>query len=197
MIKAILFDGDGMIINKPMVFSARFSRDFDIPMDDILPFFQGEFQQCLVGKADLKEVIMPYLTKWKWNKSVDELLEYWFQNENYIDNRMVSDIKEYRARGIKCYLHSNQEKYRTDFMRDIMGFGDLVDGIFSSAYLGVKKPQGQFWDAILDNINLSKPDVLVWDDDEENVKSAREYGLAAELYTEHDTFKHKMKDYLQ
>jgi len=38
--------------------------------------FKNEFQPCLVGEADLKEQINPYLEKWGWKKSVDDFLEH-------------------------------------------------------------------------------------------------------------------------
>ena len=53
-IKAVIFDTDGMIIRSEKYFSQRFSDEFNIPMEKILPFFKNEFQLCLVGKADIK-----------------------------------------------------------------------------------------------------------------------------------------------
>lgn len=196
MIKAILIDGDGVIINKPMQFSQHLAKDFKVPLEGILPFFRNEFQLCLVGKADLKEAIKPYLDKWNWTKSVDDLLEYWFKNENYIDERITNWITECRSRGIQCYMHSNQEKYRTDYMINVMGLNKFVDGIFSSAYLGVKKPEQRFWQKVFDKIQpVSKDEVVVWDDDEENVASAKEFGFKAEFYTDFGNFKDTMEKY--
>ncbi|HTL39477.1 MAG TPA: HAD family hydrolase [Methylomirabilota bacterium] len=196
MIKIILFDGDGVIINKPMLFSQHLSNDYNVPMDLILPFFAGEFQDCLVGKADLKEVVKPYLSKWGWIKSVDELLAYWFNNENYIDKRIAGVISKIRKEGIKCYLHSNQEKYRTDFMKKQMKIDAMVDGVFSSAYLGVKKPQAEFWQQAFDKIQpVKKSEVLVWDDDEENIASAAKFGFNAELYKDYSSFNQVMSKY--
>lgn len=43
MPRVILIDGDGVVINKPMVFSQLLARDHNIPMDLILPFFKNEF----------------------------------------------------------------------------------------------------------------------------------------------------------
>lgn len=182
--KVVLFDVDGVVVNKPRQFSQCFSAEFGVPVADILPFFEDEFQLCLVGKADLKEVIKPYLEKWGWKKSVEELLEYWFECENYIDERVVGLIKAWRAKGIKCYMQSNQEKYRTEYMKNKMGLGQVADGIFSSAYLGARKPAEEFWQKVFDEIQpAQKEDVLVLDDDQENIESAKKFGFEAELYT--------------
>ena len=118
MIKIFLFDADGVVIIPSERFSDRFSREFNVDYEEkIPPFFENDFEPCLTGRADLKEIIKPYLKRWGWKKSVDELLEYWFENENHIDERVIEVIKKLRAIGIKCYLATNQEKYRTQYLR--------------------------------------------------------------------------------
>jgi len=197
MIKAILFDGDGVVINKPMQFSECFEKDFNVPISEMLLFFKNEFQLCLTGKADLKEVIKPYLSKWNWEKSVDDLLDYWFKSENYIDSRVIDLIEKCHSKNIKCYIHSNQEKYRTDYMKETMGLNKVVDGMFSSAYLGVKKPEQEFWQKIFDEIQPAlKEEVLVLDDDEENIISAKKFGFNAESYKDFDKLQEDFKKYI-
>ena len=54
MIKAVLFDVDGVLINGNL-FSQNYFDDFGykIPSD----FFVTEFEDALVGKKDLKEIL--------------------------------------------------------------------------------------------------------------------------------------------
>ncbi len=80
MIKIVVFDVDGIVIRREMYFSQRFSREFGVPIEEILPFFENEFQLCLTGKADLKKEISKYFGRWGWKKSIDELFSYWFSN---------------------------------------------------------------------------------------------------------------------
>jgi ABC-2 type transport system ATP-binding protein len=42
MIKAILFDADGVAINNHRYFSQRFSEDFNVPMEKIIPFLKED-----------------------------------------------------------------------------------------------------------------------------------------------------------
>ena len=54
MIAAIIFDADGMLINGEQ-FSKALARDYDVDREKEKEFFTTIFQDCLVGKADLKE----------------------------------------------------------------------------------------------------------------------------------------------
>lgn len=194
MIKAIIFDTDGTIIHREMYFSERFSKEFNVPLEKILPFFKNEFQLCLVGKADLKVELQKYLPLWGWTKSVDELLAYWFTNESDVDKGLIESVKQLRTRGFKCYLDTNNDKYRTQYLLDNLGLKNLFDGIFSSAELGYLKPQNGFWAAIHDRLGKpAKPEVLVWDDDEKNVESAKSFGFQSELYLGFDSYQSRMK----
>ena len=92
--KVILFDADGVIINKPKLFSDLFSEKYNIPLQKIERFFIKDWPDCLIGKADTKERLKPYLKEWGWQGSVEELLELWFKSEAYTDQRLVNSINE-------------------------------------------------------------------------------------------------------
>lgn len=131
-----------------------------------------------------------------WEKSVEELLRYWFKSEHKVDENIIEAIKKLRQRGIKCYLATNQEKYRTEYFIHQMGLGRVFDGIFSSASIGAKKPEPAFFSHIKKSLAaVQGSEILYWDDAEENVKAAREFGFKAEVYTTFDQFKRKMTEY--
>jgi HAD superfamily hydrolase (TIGR01509 family) len=194
MIKAVFFDADGMIVRREMYFSDRLSRDFNISLDKITPFFQKEFQLCLVGKADLKEEIKKYLKDWNWQKSIDDLLIYWFQSEKDIDERMIKVVNLLKGQGIKCYLHTNNEKYRADYITNNLGLNKFFDKIFSSSNIGYLKSQIEFWQVVFnDFIAIEKDEVLVFDDAEKNITVAKQFGFRVELYSNFDKFESKLK----
>ena len=64
-IRAVLLDADGVAIKPHPYFSQRLEDDFGISAEKILIFFRGEFKNCTLGKADLKdEISAKYLPAW-------------------------------------------------------------------------------------------------------------------------------------
>ena len=185
-IKCILFDADGVVIQSEM-FSVKYEEEYKMPASQMLPFFQGEFNNCLIGKADLKEVIQPWLTKWRWEGTAEEFLEYWFKAEDHIDHRMIDIITQLRTQGIICCLATNQEQYRTEYMMQEMGFSKFFDYIFSSVNIGFHKPQAEFFHHILQKIsqdhNIHAEEILFIDDTKQHTEAAKSLGIKTHHYT--------------
>jgi putative hydrolase of the HAD superfamily len=195
MIKVLIFDADGVLINSER-FSKRLAREYGISTEKTTTFFTGIFNECLIGGADLKESIAPYLKEWGWEKSVDDFLLYWFSSEHSVDLELVKEIQKYRKKGIKCFVATNQEKHRAQYMLEKMGFSQSFDKLYASAHLGFKKPNSEFYEKILSELDgIDKQEILFWDDTEENITGAIEFGIKAELYISFDDFKKKMKTY--
>lgn len=192
-IKAAIFDADGVVINSPGYFSVQYQKEFGVSNDVMLPFFKGGFQECVVGASDLKEEVEPLLKDWKWQGSAEELLAYWFKAEHYIDDRVISEIKRLKEKGIKCYLGTKQEKYRMEYIKKDMGLEKFFDGVFCSCDIGYKKPDKQFFDAVSlvlkEREGIEPVNIIFWDDKKENVDAANECGWNAFFYANFNKFK--------
>ncbi len=197
-IKCVLFDNDGVVVNSPEMFSEKLARQNHIPAKDIAPFFKKIFlPKIMIGKADLKKELKPWLKKWKWRGTVDELLQYWFESEHNINKLLIKHVLALKKNGVKCYLLTNQEKYRTKYLREEMEFAKIFDGIFSSSELGCKKPSPQFYKKIFSEINknskISKPEILYIDDDKICVTAGKKFGFNSALYVGVKKLKQKIK----
>ena len=196
-IKAAIFDADGVVINSLGYFSVQYQKEFSVSNDVMLPFFKGKFQDCLVGKADLKEEVKYFLKDWKWAGTADEFLEYWFKTEHYVDDRILNEIVRLREKGVKCYLGTKQEKYRMEYIKKDMGLEEFFDGVFCSCDIGNKKPDKQYFDAVTfalkEKEGIEPANIIFWDDKKENVDSSIACGWNAYLYEGFDKFKTEVK----
>lgn len=186
MIKVALFDLDGVVIKDP-IFSTVYAAEFGIKPEDMLPFFTNEFQQCLIGEKDLKEAVLPYLNSWKWSRTADELLEYWFTHHQDIDTNVVQLVDNLRSRGIATGITTNQEKYRTDHIWNTCGLKNHFDHLFVSCELQNRKPQTTFFSKMLQALEpVAADEILFIDDMMNNIAAAGQLGFKTHYYTNFD-----------
>ena len=195
MIKALIFDGDGVVILRTNRFSDRLAADFGIMPEATAPFFRGIFRQCQIGKADLMKEIQPYYREWGWKGELDELIDYWFSKEGTRNEEILSMIRGLRKASIPVFLATDNEKYRTDYIVNEFGLGKEFDGIFSSAYVGFRKEEAGFWKHLTAAAAWKPDEMLVWDDEIENIACAKAAGFTAEQFTGMDDFRMKMRSY--
>jgi putative hydrolase of the HAD superfamily len=195
MIKAVIFDIDGVIVNG-IKFSEQLKKDYGLSIEDTRPFFAGKFQDCLIGKADLKEELIPHLKSWGWQKGVDKFLDYWFKAEHYLDQDLLDYTNSLRKKGIKVCIATNQEKYRTQYLIEKMGFRENFDEIFSSTEVGYKKPEPEFFRFIISTLKLSPNEILFWDNTKNHIEGAKSVGIQARIYNNFKEFRKIMTNYL-
>jgi putative hydrolase of the HAD superfamily len=193
-VSAVLFDADGVVITPPFLFVAYLERELDLEMEHTQIFFEGHFKECLVGQADLKQTIAPFLPGWGWEASIDDFLRCWFEEEHVINEPILPIIQTLRDEGIICGLATNQERYRLDYMKAEMGFSKLFDVVFGSAELGAVKPDREYYQRVTDRLEVARGDILFWDDSVRNVVAAREFGWQAEHFTTYEAFKPVMME---
>jgi putative hydrolase of the HAD superfamily len=186
-IKAILFDADGVVIF-PWRFARLLEREWGITPQTTRPFFRGIFDDCLVGKADLKAVLPPYLEQWGWPGTVDELVRIWLEVENAPDGRLIEAIQSLRKQGYLCGLATSQERNRAEYMKTSMRFSQVFDRLFFSCEIGAQKPDPAYYAAVTRALGLPGEAILFWDDNRQNVEAARQSGWQAEVYSDYETF---------
>lgn len=201
MPRVLILDMDGVLASGEP-FAAHLARMGTVTLEQSGDFFSGPFQQCLVGRADLKRELAPYLAAWGWSGSVDEFMAAWFAHEHVINEPLVARIQQLRAGGVPCYIATNQERYRTEYIREQMGFARECDGVFSSAELSCSKSDTAFFARLLSHLrerpeqrDLHPRDALFWDDSAANVAVARQAGLRAEVYTDLAAYDATMRAY--
>lgn len=184
MIRICIFDADGVIIENKGLFSDYLEKKYSITTSKTYDFFHGVFTDCLIGKADMRKELPSYLSSWGWTKGVDAFINEWFTSEHHINHFLVAIIQNLRKRGVRCYIATNQEKYRTAYLINQMGFEKTFDGVFSSAHLGFKKPHPAFFQSVMDALpGVKRNEIIFFDDTLEHIAQAARFGWQAYLYT--------------
>lgn len=179
--KIYLFDVDGVIVNSEY-FTIKYSEKYGTELSKFDYFFNNEFLECLVGRKDLKEEIKPWLKNWNWSKSVDEFLENWFELENKINTELINQIERLKKEGHKLFLATNQEKYRVEYLNNNMGLKKYFEKTYFSGLIGHTKPSKDFYNYIIQDLDTNPENIYFFDDNKENVLSARKLGIYAIQY---------------
>lgn len=188
--KVALFDADGVTITPPRPYSYQHAETHRLDVKKFEAFFGGDFQLALRGKADLKELIMKHASLWKPNGDPQYILNAWFEAENFPNHPLLGFIQQLRSQDTKCFLASDQEKYRAEYLKRSM-FSDEFDGMFLSCDIGVTKRDPTFFPSVMARLSAKIPKlqprhIIYFDDNETNVFNAKKAGIDAWVYQDVD-----------
>ncbi|HEY9155599.1 MAG TPA: HAD-IA family hydrolase [Opitutaceae bacterium] len=170
---AFVFDLDGVVCRNGY-FTEPLERVHGIARSRWGEFFSSTMLSCIVGKADLKEELVRLLPQLGWRGSVEALLSFWFETEAAVCVEVLGIVADLRSRGFSCSLGTNQERYRTAYLSQVMGLQHSFDQIFSSSELGVAKPSVEFFAKIQKRIGTTN--ICLVDDSAANVLAAEKFG---------------------
>lgn len=182
-----MFDVDGVLSTHDQSFSRMHAHRQNKDYAQFRNFFQGDFQAALIGKADLKQLIRDNPDIWT-NTNPDTLLNEWFLHETKINRPLLEIIQALKDNAIRCYVATNQERYRGQYIRDDM-FPVKFDGYFISGFVGAKKPEEAFFRHVISGIEKDMPDIhpgeiLFIDDSPEHVAGASKLGINSYVHTD-------------
>lgn len=189
MIQAIVFDADGVLVKPPSWFVTRAHELYGVPKDEFMAFIHRKFKRCTTGELDLEIALVPLLERWQVPVSIPEFIQAWLEHENVLDPGMLEEVQLLRALGLPCFVGTNQERNRANFMRLEMGLQADTDGVFASCDLGARKPDRVFFDRLAKRLNLEPASLLLIDDSHENVAGARASGWCAEHFSTRQAFR--------
>lgn len=183
----ILFDADGVLLKSGHLFTEQLEVQYHIPVSRTQPFFKGVFRNCSRGNADVKEELKKVIDDWGWKGTVQKLTDFWFTYGTQIDFEILMHIQLLRKSGVDCYLTTDQEKYRGEFLRTTLVNNDTLSGVFFSAEIGYTKNEPGFFEYVYDALlrnrkEISRDQILLVDDDEKNIEVARAFGFVTHLY---------------
>lgn len=194
MAREILIDADGVVIRpRNRYFSETLAEKQGIPIDEVLPFFKGEYKKAQIGEVNIREILPPYLAKWNWQGSVDDFLKFWFESEKDLDRGILDIVKSLRENGDRVHLASDNEANRAKYLMENVGLQDHFDSAFFSCDLGVTKSDPNFFVKVAEKLGIDVSELNFWDDDQKNVDIAEKENVKAHLYTSPENFEKEVK----
>lgn len=186
MQKVILLDMDGVLTFREQPFSVMYAQKYAIDSAPLFDFFTTEWRDFVTGKKDLREHIKTHPEIWQWNGTPEELMEYWFKSEDNRNEPLIQSIRQLRADGVKCYIATEQEKYRTAYMLQNTFAGEF-DGCFSTCDIGYKKSNPEYFKSVIALLQNELPglqpaNIMYLDDDNDKLEAAKTCGIDGELY---------------
>lgn len=184
-IKALMVDVDGVVVRHPD--GRRWDHDLqaDLGLDrDLLQseFFAPNFEDIVLGRADLHERLAPVLARIAPHLSAEVFTDYWFSKDAHLDEALLADLAALRAKGLALHLATVQEHRRAAYLWTGLGLKDRFDAMHYAADYGARKPQVAFFDAVCARTGFAPAQVLLIDDSPANIDGARAAGWNAALW---------------
>lgn len=185
MLKAVIFDLNGLFVKSEEYLSTRLERDFNIKRETFIPILEQ-----VLGKAresnmeDSWHLWEPELKKQNLKFTKDEFWDYWFKHEQE-DPEMLKLARELIDKGIKIFILSNNFRERAKYYKEHFSFAhlnDIADKIYFSFETGFIKPDPRAYQNVLNENNLKPDECIYFDNSQKNVAAAKKLGIKSYLF---------------
>jgi len=186
--KVLMVDVDGVLVHgRPadgLPFGTHLERDLGLPVTTLQQeFFKPFWADIVTGREPIEPRLSAVLAKIAPHLEMETLLQYWFENDSRLDERLLEDLAELRNSGVALHLATNQEHRRAAWLMNEHGLARHFDDIFYSAKLGHNKPSQDFFRLATEAAGALPEDIGFIDDAPENVEGARQFGWNAVHWT--------------
>jgi len=184
MIKNVIFDfGQVLVHFEPDYMTGRYIKDeADKNLAKDIIFDRLYWDRLDAGTISSEEVISGIKSRLPERLWEDAINAYknWIYNIPEVDG--MSDILKYlKEKGIRLYLLSNISRYFAEHSDEIEILKNM-DGCVFSAVCGLIKPDGEIFKHICDKYGLLPEETVFVDDNEGNIKGARDFGIKGYLF---------------
>lgn len=175
MIKVIVFDYAGVVVESPM---ANWAKKTSHPDPEKLKGYKKLTDIWDKGLMPIDQMF-EYLSMFT-GITKDEIWEKLYGR--YKPNQEILEIIKKLRRNYKIFLFSNFVSQILNHLLEINDLTRYFDEVIVSSDYGVKKPDPKFFDILVKKAGVSKDEIIFIDDLKENVKGGNEYGIKSFLY---------------
>jgi HAD superfamily hydrolase (TIGR01509 family) len=179
MIKAVVYDLDGMVFEEPRFYTEDLKLRFGLPLEVTVFAKDPTYLNCKKGKISFDEFFKPYYKKWrrypKYKFSYQQAIKNWFEFAK-INKEIVEIAKKLKEKRIVNLILTNNTRRRVQYLDKKYQLSKIFE-IIGSYDLGALKPDPIFYKILKEKYNLKPEEILYFDDKEKNVKFLKKLGF--------------------
>ncbi|MEM4598151.1 MAG: HAD family phosphatase [Candidatus Diapherotrites archaeon] len=196
MVKAIMFDIGGVLVERPSrkrldLFSKEFKLNEE-QKEEAAKAYKALEKKWMKGLITEKELISGILKRIGVKAKAKIVWKKYFKKAYKEKKEVIAIAKALKKAGYKLAVLSNASKPDVEYLKE-RGFMKLFDYAFFSCDLKCAKPEKRIYLKVLKDIKVKAKDVIFIDDLKENVAAARRVGIKAIVYEDPDKLKRELR----
>lgn len=182
MIKAIIFDWGGVLIDDPIPGLVLYcSKYLDVSEDQfrrVLYKFRPDFEKGIISEQIFWERVCSELGVPKPN--ISSLWGEAFKSVYSEQKEVISLAYSLKEKGYRIGLLSNTEIPPMNYFHE-RGY-KVFDAVIFSCLEGINKPETAIYEITLERLGVQAKEAIFIDDKEENIKGAKKVGINTILF---------------
>jgi epoxide hydrolase-like predicted phosphatase len=185
MIRGVVFDLGGVVLESPLSFISDFERQFGVEPNLVArvvggyAMSEGPWQRLERGEISLREFCSLFdedLARAGAKISTETMMSLMAQHGKVRDV-MIEAIGKLRQNDIKVAALTNNWASTEDHDARMQPLREQFDIFIESYKVGMRKPEARIYQLVVDQLGLTPPEVAFLDDIGSNLKAARQLGL--------------------
>ena len=180
MIKALIFDMDGVIVDSEYHWH---KQEYKL-LKSLIPYWDKDKHESITGRSVkdifllLKKQYTINLTKNEFNIKYDELAKVIYNKRTRLYPGIIAVLNEARKMGLKIGLCSSSSKKWINMVLNRFQLENFFDAIVSSDDIsGDSKPSPVIYQYIIGLLNVKSKESIAFEDSENGISSAKNAGL--------------------
>lgn len=152
----------------------------------LIPFIaekSGSFDEEVIQSAYLEASLGEISPDEFWERvDVPSALEDEFLTGHTLNPGITELLSEAKSKGISVWCLSNDVGRWSDKIRNNLGIEEFLRGSVISGDVGIRKPDKEIYEALIQSSGFKIEDILFVDDREKNVVAAQELGIETIMF---------------